>query len=646
MKKCFSKFIAVLLAVMMIAACIPVGASAYTKTGSLGGNVKWSYDTQTKVITVSGSGNMKNFSKANDGQGFDKIFWAQYPNKDAKKIVIQEGVTNIGNNAFRSLTGVTSVTIPSTVTGIGQSAFEGCSALTSVNLTEKVTSIGAYAFKGTKFASVNMPYSVTSIGDYAFDSISGLKIACNYGDAAYNYCVKHNAAYTFKPAELVLDAVLNTEKKQVDVTIKIRNASGLNAANITLVYDKILTPISKSNTADNMSDDSDVVTAVVFNEAGKVSIAVLAKDCVKLGSCSGKCEYTVAQLAFKADGDGDKVNISASVDPLMRNNERLTIAPASATVDLHIYTSTVTKEATCCEEGERVFVCQLCDKKTTEKIEKNPNNHTGGTEIRGIVEATCTAEGYTGDTVCKGCGAVLTKGEAVAKKAHDYQSTVTAPTCTAEGFTTYTCAVCGDSYVSDKVAAAHDYKAIVTAPTCTASGYTTYTCAVCGDSYKGDAVAALGHSYDANGTCTVCGHVTVTALTFKDNSGITVDNASKTVIIKKTLNAGDLRGNIATNGWEVLDNKGAKLDDGKAVMTCATVKNTATGTTYTIIILGDVNADGKVTAADARVTLRVSAKLDTISDVVMLAADIDGNGKITAADARKVLRASAKLESF
>ena len=79
---------------------------------------------------------------------------------------------------------------------------------------------------------------------------------------------------------------------------------------------------------------------------------------------------------------------------------------------------------------------------------------------------------------------------------HSYEAVVTAPTCTAEGFTTYTCA-CGDTYVADVTAAlGHAHEAVVTAPTCTTEGYTTYTCH-CGDVYIAEQVAALGHSYTA-----------------------------------------------------------------------------------------------------------------------------------------------------
>ena len=124
---------------------------------------------------------------------------------------------------------------------------------------------------------------------------------------------------------------------------------------------------------------------------------------------------------------------------------------------------------------------------------------------------------------------------------HDYAVTVTAPTCTAKGYTTHTCA-CGDSYVDTYVDALghawdngkvtkeptetetgvntftctrcgetktetipkltheHSYKAVVTAPTCTEKGYTTHTCA-CGDSYVDTYTDALGHAWD-NGKVT------------------------------------------------------------------------------------------------------------------------------------------------
>ena len=134
-----------------------------------------------------------------------------------------------------------------------------------------------------------------------------------------------------------------------------------------------------------------------------------------------------------------------------------------------------------------------------------------GHDYTAVVTApTCVDAGYTTYT-CSICGDTYV-AEETAALGHDYNAVVTAPTCVDAGFTTYTCA-CGDSYVANEVAAlGHDYKAVVTAPTCETAGYTTYTCA-CGDSYVADEVAGLGHTYKAvvtAPTCETAGYTTYT----------------------------------------------------------------------------------------------------------------------------------------
>ncbi|MBR5203503.1 MAG: leucine-rich repeat domain-containing protein, partial [Clostridia bacterium] len=93
-----------------------------------------------------------------------------------------------------------------------------------------------------------------------------------------------------------------------------------------------------------------------------------------------------------------------------------------------------------------------------------------------------------------------------------YNAVVTPPTCTEQGYTTYTCE-CGDSYVDDYVnATGHNYNAVVTAPTCTEEGYTTHTCTACGRKYKDDYTPNNGHKYNMaeskvkEATCTEGGY--------------------------------------------------------------------------------------------------------------------------------------------
>ncbi|MCD8006562.1 MAG: hypothetical protein LUF29_06265, partial [Oscillospiraceae bacterium] len=176
----------------------------------------------------------------------------------------------------------------------------------------------------------------------------------------------------------------------------------------------------------------------------------------------------------------------------------------------HSYLIEITRDATCTETGVITYTCSVCGDSYTEDIPA-----TGHTiEVQNAKDATCTEDGYTGDEVCTVCSETVTTGQVIPATGHSYEAVVTAPTCTEKGYTTYTCSVCGDSYVADETEAlGHSYEAVVTAPTCTEKGYTTYTCSVCGDTYVADETEALGHSYEAvvtAPTCTEKGYTTYT----------------------------------------------------------------------------------------------------------------------------------------
>ena len=93
--------------------------------------------------------------------------------------------------------------------------------------------------------------------------------------------------------------------------------------------------------------------------------------------------------------------------------------------------------------------------------------------------------------------------------------------------------------------------------------------------------------------------------------------------------------------------EGRKIATGETVYMCTQCGETSTVQLDTVdYTLGDLNSDGKVNAVDARLALRISAKLETADEVQKLAGDVNADGKITATDARKILRVSAKLDTF
>ena len=201
--------------------------------GKCGDNVYCTHDNDTKTLRIFGTGDMEGYGDGNNRP------WYSYYN-DIKTLVIDNGVTSIGelafdncksltsieipasvttiyysafqyctsltsiviangvttidNGAFSYCTGLTSIEIPASVTSIGYCAFMGCTSLNSINIPDGVTSIGTEVFKNcTSLTSIEISANVTSIGDGAFEgcnSLESIEIPANVtsigSDAFYN----------------------------------------------------------------------------------------------------------------------------------------------------------------------------------------------------------------------------------------------------------------------------------------------------------------------------------------------------------------------------------------------------------------------------------------------------------------------------
>lgn len=161
-----------------------------------GSDVTWQLtentdDPNTYMLTIRGSGAMKNFPFGSDQP------WYSFK-QQITSVVIHPGVTSIGEcafswfpklthvdiadsvisiggNAFKSCSSLTDITIPQRVTHIGGLAFSGCTSLSSITLSNNITSIGNAAFKNcTNLTSITIPSSVTSIGSNVFTGCTSL----------------------------------------------------------------------------------------------------------------------------------------------------------------------------------------------------------------------------------------------------------------------------------------------------------------------------------------------------------------------------------------------------------------------------------------------------------------------------------------
>ena len=161
------------------------------------------------TLTISGTGDIP-------GSGDAPWFSRSY---EIKKVIIKDGVTNIGNNAFFDYPALTSVEIPNSVTSIGESAFFQCMRLTSVTIGNSLTRIGKRAFENcVALLSVEFPNSLTNIEEFAFQncfvltSITIPNSVTSIGNNAFVNCVNLKS-FTFKgstPPELEINSIFTT----------------------------------------------------------------------------------------------------------------------------------------------------------------------------------------------------------------------------------------------------------------------------------------------------------------------------------------------------------------------------------------------------------------------------------------------------
>lgn len=161
------KILALILCIMLVLPCMNMGVSAAQNFGKCGDNVTWS--VSNCVLTISGSGDMYDYESASD------LPWDYY--KDAiVGLVIEDGVTSIGNYAFSSLGYLMTADISTTVTSIGEFAFAHCYWLYDFTIPDSITTIEMGAFQSSGITSITIPTSITTIEQGAFSGCGDIKV--------------------------------------------------------------------------------------------------------------------------------------------------------------------------------------------------------------------------------------------------------------------------------------------------------------------------------------------------------------------------------------------------------------------------------------------------------------------------------------
>ncbi len=393
-------------------------------------NLTWKlYEDGT--LNISGTGAMKDYN-ADDNPS------PAYNNSKVKKIVIEKGVTSVGDYAFRSCNNLTSIMISNSVTSIGNSAFFYCTSLTSVTIPDNVTSIENYAFAYTGLKSITIPDSVTNIGNYAFagckdlTSITIPDSVTSIGNSAFYNCSSLTSITIPDSVTSIGTATFSGCKNLTSITIpdsvtSIGNSAFVGCKNLTsITIPDSVTSIGESTfkycsnlKTISLSCKSSLKRNDFGEQADLVSYTnqhLLTKTAAKAATCTedGNKEYWTCEHCGKYFlSDDTNPETAKAVE------QAETVIPAS-----HKLTKVEAKAVTCAEDGNKAYwTCEHCGKyflsddanpETATAVEQSetiiPALKHKNAITRGASEPTETAPGYSGDRYCPDCDTVLEKG--------------------------------------------------------------------------------------------------------------------------------------------------------------------------------------------------------------------------------------------
>ena len=459
-----------------------------------------------KTLTISGTGAMPDFDFPNgnlapwwnyEALGMLTSFGNFKLEGELKKVVIKDGVTNVGDYALFFLPAATQVTLPESVTSIGRYGIAMCSKLTGLSIPKGVTEIGDFGLAGDGLTAVTLPDGLQSLGRGAFDTCASLT----------NTTLP--AAITAVPGKCFADCTKLLNVKYAGTVTAIGDLAFESCKALTAA------PIPETvTTIDKAAFTGCTALTDVTIPAGVTAIPDSCfRGCTALADM--KLPGTVTSVGHNAFTgctalkDVRCYGAAPAVEP--GNSGAHSFEPAIVTIHYNpdpVYGWTLDADGKW--QGYTVSSKGAC-------------LHTGYGTTENTVPATCGEAGHV-DTICSNCGEVVSTKEIPATGAHtwDNGTVTTEPTETTPGVRTFTCAVCGATRTETIPATgAHDYQFTRTvAPTCTTDGYDLYTCSGCGATEKRNPKPALGHKWD-NGTvtteptetapgvrtytCTVCG---------------------------------------------------------------------------------------------------------------------------------------------
>lgn len=379
-----------------------------------------------KTLTISGTGVMPdfNFPEGNlapwwnyEALGMLTSFGNFKLEGELKKVVIKDGVTNVGSYALFFLPAATQVTLPESVTRIGRYGIAMCSKLTGMSIPKGVTEIGDFGLAGNGLTAVTLPDGLQSLGRGAFDTCTSLT----------NTTLP--AAITAVPGKCFANCtkLLNVKYAGTVTAIGERAFEGCKSLTKAPIPETVTELGASAFTGCTALTDVTLPAGVTAIPDGCFQGCTALKDMKLPGTVT-----SVGHNAFTG---------CTALKDVRCYGAPPTVEPAGAAE--HSFEPAI---VTIHYNPDPVYGWTFDDGKWQGYTvsSKGACLHTGYGTHENTVPATCGEAGRT-ETICDNCGEVVSTKEIPATGAHtwDNGTVTTEPTETTPGVRTYTCTICG-----------------------------------------------------------------------------------------------------------------------------------------------------------------------------------------------------------
>ena len=264
--------------------------------GTCGEQLTWTLQNDG-LLTISGSGKMTNYTS------IKSVPWYDYVGQ-IKKVVIEKGVTSIGNFAFYGLKDIQKVTVPKGVEIIGDYAFKGCTGLENIELPKGLWKIGESAFYGCQaLKAVNMPDTITVMGAYAFKGCSSVE---SVHISKELYGINESAFYGCQSLKQI---TIPEGIKRIDGYV-FKNCSGLQTVELPSTLAKLGESAfygCSSVTELTIPANVTVINGYTFKNCTSLKAIQLPENLTSVGEaafygCTGLAEITIPDSVTKING--------------------------------------------------------------------------------------------------------------------------------------------------------------------------------------------------------------------------------------------------------------------------------------------------------------------------------------------------------